>query len=120
MVMACSRAGHGPGLCPQYRVANSITVDGSAFFATHATAHELCVDGAQCMTRRPGAVQVGVVVDSGKASSLRVTVLTRTGSELLDQTVLVQLHRVAVDPGCGIAALRASVSVTARGALTTE
>lgn len=117
--VACSSG--GAGACPQYLVADSVTIDASAFFATHATAFELCVSGARCVVRRPGLNNMGTDVLSGglSAITLRIRILTRKNTKLIDKTVRVRLHQVAYGAAtCTNTALRGSVAVTARGALS--
>jgi hypothetical protein len=107
-------------VCPLYRVANGISVEAEAFFAAHAAARELCVNGTWCVVKRPGMVEVGLDVPTGDATTfpMTVTVVTATGTTLLDETARIQLHRVVFNAACGITALRAVVDVTARGDLT--
>lgn len=118
-VMACSSG--GTGACPQYEMANSVTIDASPFFAAHATAYELCVSQLPCVVRRPGVSHVGTGVLSGEASelTLRITILTRENTKLIDETIQVRLHQVAYGTAnCARTALGASVAVTAQGALS--
>lgn len=117
-VMACSSG--QTEACPQYQVADGVTVDASAFFAAHATAYELCVNQTRCVARRPGVSDIGTDVLAGgmSALTLRISILTSRSTKLIDETAQVKLHHVAFGAACVKTAMRSSVIVTARGALS--
>jgi hypothetical protein len=115
---------HPGPVCPEYRVASGVTVDGTAFFAAHHhRASELCVNKGTCVTAGAGASRPAVLfipVAGPGELRLRVTVTTRAGAALLDALVYVRVRHVVFDAACGITANRGSVRITAAGALVTS
>jgi len=109
---------HPAPVCPEYRVASGVTVDGTAFFAAHHRASELCADEVTCVTAGTPAVLFIPVARPGKLR-FRVTITARDGAPLLDAPVYVRVRHVVFDAACGIAADRGSVRVTAAGSLVT-
>jgi len=112
---------HPAPVCPEYRVASGVTVDGTAFFDAHHRAGELCADGVTCVTAEPPGTPAVLFIPVARPGELRlrVTITARGGAPLLDALVYVRVRHVVFDAACGIAADRGSVRVTAAGSLVT-
>lgn len=115
-------AGCSQHVCPDYVVADGVTVDADAFVDAHPQAWKLCADGAPCLVLdashpQPAVVRLGA--DQPGPQPVSVTITARDGTVLLRADTQVEVRRVVFDSRCGKAANLGTVSVTADGSLKT-
>lgn len=116
---ACSSSQQGA--CPQYEIASGVTIDAAPFFTAHAAAYELCADQTHCVSKGSDADAMGFDLATGDQSALilRITVLTRQKTELVNQAVHVTLHQKPAGAACNNnTAFRGSVTVTTKGLIS--
>lgn len=120
LLIAVGCSSPGSSACPSYRVTDGVTVEASAYFASHAAAAQICVNGMSCVPVRAHSSSPPSVFLPYSASSIlsvRVKILTRTDAVLLDTGVRVPLRQEVIDAACGIDTERGSVTVTREGTL---
>jgi hypothetical protein len=115
LLAGCSR--HA---CPDYRIADGITVDAGAFVDAHPQTGKLCATGAPCLLldqAHPRPAVVRLAADQPGPRRVSVTITARDGTVLLQAATQLEVRHVVVDSACGQAANLASVSVAADGSL---
>ncbi|MCU7730383.1 hypothetical protein ODJ79_42260 [Actinoplanes sp. KI2] len=113
-------AGCSQHACPDYRIADGITVDAGAFVDAHPQAGKLCATGTPCLLLDPAHPRPAVVrlaADQPGPRQVSITITARDGTVLLRADTQVEVRHVVSDPECGQAANLGSVSVAADGSL---
>jgi hypothetical protein len=115
-------AGCSQHICPDYLVADGLTVDADAFVDAHSQAWKLCANGAACVvldTSTPRPAVVRLAADKPGPRQVSITITARDGTLLLQAETQVEVRHVVLDSQCGKVANLGSVAVAADGSLKT-
>jgi hypothetical protein len=115
-------AGCSQHVCPDYLIADGLTVDADAFVDAHSQAWKLCATGAPCLvldTSKPRPAVVRLAADKPGPRQVSVTITARDGTVLLQAETQVEVRHVVLNSQCGEAANLGSVAVAADGSLKT-
>lgn len=113
-------AGCSQHACPDYRIADGITVDADAFVNAHPQAGRLCANGASCLfldPTHPRPAVVRLAADQPGPQRVSITITARDGTVLLQADTQVEVRHIVSDSACGKAANLGSVQVAAAGSL---